>query len=205
MPIGRLPLSAYAPLVTEVRDRASLTGAAMLLFVATLVIVIDIRVPDLDIIADAVGGVLVVIAALRIQGAISGGSTLRAALVVLAFVALPVTILETMTPATGVIGLLGLAQLIGTIVLARLLADAFARTEPELGSTWHTGFHLLIWLALVPFVAGVLVGRVAEGGTFESPLAILLLGVLAIPLVATLHALWRTAQPSTASNPAPSA
>ena len=175
----------------------------MLLFVATLVIVVDVRMPDLDIIADVIGGALVVIAALRMHGAILGASPLRSALVVLAAIALPVTILETMTPATGVIGLLGLAQLIGTIVLARLLADAFARTEPALGATWHTCFHLLIWLALVPFVAGVLIGRVSDGGTFESPLAILLLGVLAIPLIVTLHALWRTAQGSTASSPAP--
>lgn len=191
--------------MTEVRDRSSITSAAMLLFVATLVIVVDVRVPDLDIIADVVGGILVVIAALRVHGAISGASTLRTLLVVLAVIALPVSILETMTPATGAVGLLGLAQLIGTIVLARLLADAFARTEPALGSTWHTCFHLLIWLALVPFIAGVLLARAAEGGTFQSPLAMLLLVVLAIPLIATLHALWRTSQPLVAAEPAPGA
>jgi uncharacterized membrane protein len=104
---------------------------------------------------------------------------------------------------TGTIGLLGLAQLIGTIILARLLADAFARSEPALGSLWLTCFHLVIWLALVPFVTGVLIARVTEGGTFESPLAILLLVVLAIPLVATLKALWRTAQVPAAAHPAP--
>ena len=51
----------------------------MLLFVATLLIVIDVRMPDLDIVADAVGGVLVVIGALRINGAIAGADALRSA------------------------------------------------------------------------------------------------------------------------------
>jgi hypothetical protein len=35
---------------------------------ATLTIVVDVRVPDLDVVADAVGGVLVLIGALRIHG-----------------------------------------------------------------------------------------------------------------------------------------
>ena len=37
---------------------------------ATLTIVVDVRVPDLDVVADVVGGVLVLIGALRIHGVI---------------------------------------------------------------------------------------------------------------------------------------
>lgn len=183
----------YAPPMAEIRDRASVTSAAMLLFIATLVIVIDVRIPDLDIVADVVGGALVVVAAFRLHEAIAGADFLRTVLVGLAVIAFPVTILETLTPATGVIGLLGLSQLVGTIVLARLLADAFARSEPSLGATWLTCFRLVLWLAFVPFVAGVLVARITEGGTYQSPLAIVLVAILAIPLIATLMALWRTA------------
>ena len=150
--------------------------------------------PDLDIVADAIGGVLVVVAALRIHGAISGADLLRTALVVLAVIALPVTILETLTPATGALGLLGLSQLIGTIVLARLLSEAFGGTAPGLAGDWRITFHLAIWLALVPFVVGVMLGRVADGVNIESPIMLVLLVILAIPLVAVLRALWRTAQ-----------
>lgn len=184
----------YAARMAEIRDRASVTSAAMLLFIATLVIVIDVRVPDLDLVADAVGGALVVVAAFRLHGAIAGADVLRNVMVGLAAIAFPVSILETLTPATGVIGLLGLSQLVGTIVLARLLADAFARTEPALGATWLACFRLVLWLAFVPFVAGVFVARVAEGGTFDSSLVIVLVAIFAIPLIATLMALWRTAQ-----------
>jgi hypothetical protein len=183
--------------VAEVRDRASVTHAAGLLFIATLIIVIDVRVPSLDILADVAGGVLVLIAALRIRGAISGADGLRQALVILAVIALPVTFMETLAPVTGLIGLLGLSQLIGTIVLARLLAEALGRSEPALASRWRLAFQLTIWLALVPFVAGVLIGQMAKGVTIESPVVLLLVGVLAIPLVAALHALWRTAYAST--------
>jgi hypothetical protein len=189
--------------VSEVRDRSGVGSASMVLFVATLLIVIDVRVPDLDIVADAAGGVLVVIAALRIHGAILGADGLRNALVALALLALPITFLETLTPATGEAGLLGLAQLIGTAVLARLLADGFERTEPDLAATWRTCYQLLIWLSIVPLIVGVLIGRLGAVGTTESPLALVLLVVLAIPLLFTLMALWRTAQAPAASSPAP--
>jgi hypothetical protein len=175
----------------------------MLLFVATLVIVIDVRMPDLDIVADAIGGVLVVIAALRIHGAIVGADGIRSALVVLALLALPVTFVETLTPAGGDIGLLALSQVIGAAVLARLLADAFERSEPVLAATWRTCYQLLIWLSIVPLIIGVLVGRLGPVGTTGSPLAVVLLVVLAVPLVATLLALWRTAQAPAATTPVP--
>jgi hypothetical protein len=90
--------------MAEVRSRSDVASAAGLVFAATLIILIDVRVPDLDIVADAIGGVLVVVAALRIHGAISGADLLRTALVVLAVIALPVTILETLTSATDALG-----------------------------------------------------------------------------------------------------
>jgi hypothetical protein len=165
----------------------------MLLFWATLIIIVDVRVPSLDIVADAIGGVLVVVAALRIHGAIEGADSLRSALVVLALLALPVTFVETIGPVTGTLALLALTQLLGTIVLARLLADALGRREPVLAAQWHTGFRLLIWLALVPFVAAFMVGMAAPGASIQSPVVIVLIVVVAIPLVWTLRALWRTA------------
>ena len=165
----------------------------MLLFWATLIIIVDVRVPSLDIVADAVGGVLVVIAVLRIHGAIDGADSLRTVLVALAVLALPVTFVETMGPVTGPLALLALTQLLGTIVLARLLSDALERREPVLAVRWHTCFRLLIWLALVPFVAAFMVGLAAPGTSIQSPVVILLIVVLAIPLVSTLVALWRTA------------
>ncbi|HET9416934.1 MAG TPA: hypothetical protein VFP30_05260 [Candidatus Limnocylindria bacterium] len=188
--------------MSQVRDRPSVASASMLLFVATLLIVFDLRVPDVDIVADAAGGVLVVIASLRIHGAIMGADGLRTALVVLALLALPVTFLETLTPATGEAGLLGISQLIGTAVLARLLGDALERNEPDLAATWRTCSQLIIWLSIAPLVIGVLIGRLGAVGTTESPLALVLLVVLAIPLLATLMALWRTGQVPPASSPA---
>ena len=185
--------------MAEIRDRASVSSAATLLFVATLIIVVDVRLSSLDLVPDVIGGALVVVAARRIYGAISGASGLRTALMALALIALPVTVLETLAPARDILGLLGLSQLIGTIMLARLLADAFTDVEPGLARAWTRCFHLLVWLALVPFVVGVLIGRLTGGGAFESPLAIVLVVVLVVPLVATLNVLWRTAQaPGTA-------
>ena len=183
----------------------------MLLFWATLIIIVDVRVPSLDIVADAVGGLLVVIAAIRIHGAIAGADALRpalvglallalpvtfvetVALVGLALLALPVTFVETVAPLNGPLAILGFAQLIGTMVLARLLADALMRSEPALATRWHSCFRLLLWLALVPFVAAFMVGLAAPGASIQSPVVVLLVVVVALPLVSTLVALWRTA------------
>ena len=186
--------TAILPAMAEVRSRAEISNAAFLLFAATLIILIDVRVPTFDISADIVGGVLVVVAALGINGAIAGADGLRAVLVVLAILALPVTILETLAPTTGVLALLGLSQLVGTIVLARILSEAFRGTEPALAATWRTALQLMIWLALVPVLIGYALGALAGGATFESPLVVIVLVVLAIPLIAVLQALWRTAQ-----------
>lgn len=173
-------------------SRPAVGRAAALLFVATLIIVVDVRLPSLDIVPDAVGGLMVLVGVLRVHGAIRGADGLRTALVVLAVVALPVTMLETLAPITGEIALLGLSQLIGTIVLARLLTEAFRATEPALAGLWRMAYQLTIWLALVPFVAGAMLGRVGGGGRVESPLAIVLIVILAVPLVVVLQALWRT-------------
>ena len=180
--------------MAEVRSRAEVANGAFLLFAATPIILFDVRVPTFDIVADGIGGVLVVVAALRINRAVAGADGLRAVLVVLAILALPVTILETLAPTTDVLAFLGLSELVGTIVLARLLSEAFRETEPALAATWRTAFQLAIWLALVPVVIGYALGALAAGATFESPLVILVLVILAIPLVAVLQALWRTAQ-----------
>ena len=180
------------PIVPVIVSRPDVGSAASLLFVATLIIVVDVRIPDLDVVPDAIGGFMVLVGVMRLHGAIRGADGLRTALVVLALIALPVTILETLAPITGDLALLGLSELIGTIVLARLLAEAFRGTEPELAALWRMAYQLAIWLALVPFVAGVMLGRMGGGGQVESPLAIVLVVILAVPLVVVLRALWRT-------------
>jgi hypothetical protein len=180
------------PIVPVIVSRPDVGSAASLLFFATLIIVVDVRLPSLDVVPDAIGGLMVLVGVMRVHGAIRGADGLRTALVVLAVIALPVTMLETVAPIAGEIALLGLSQLIGTIVLARLLAEAFRDTEPALAALWRMAYQLAIWLALVPFVVGVVLGRLSGGGQFESPLAIVLIVILAVPLIVVLQALWRT-------------
>ena len=180
------------PIVPVIVSRPDVGSAASLLLFATLIIVVDVRLPSLDVVPDAIGGLMVLVGVMRVHGAIRGADGLRTALVVLAVIALPVTMLETLAPIAGEIALLGLSQLIGTVVLARLLAEAFRDTEPALAALWRMAYQLAIWLALVPFVAGVVLGRLSGGGQFESPLAIVLIVILAVPLIVVLQALWRT-------------
>ena len=178
-------------------SRPALASAAGLLFAGTLIIVVDVRLGTLDIVADTVGGVLVLIGALRVHGALRGADTLRGALVALAVVALPVTVVETFQPVSGPLGLLAVSQMLGAIVVARLLADAFTASEPSLAATWNVTFQLIAFFGLVPFMAGIALGAFASGTTnltIESPIALLLVVVLFIPLIALLRALWRTSR-----------
>lgn len=180
------------PIVPVIVSRPAVSSAAGLLFVATLIIVVDVRMATLDVVPDAIGGFMVVVGVLRLRGAVRGADALRTALVVLAVIALPVTVIETLAPSTGALALLGVSQLIGTIVLARLLAEALRATEPALASRWQLAYRLTVWLALVPFVAAALLGWMTGGVQLESPLAIVLVVILAVPLVVVLQALWRT-------------
>lgn len=173
-------------------SRTAIARACSLLFAATLIIVIDVRLPSFDLLADVVGGVLVLVAVRGIHDAIRGADRLRRVLVMLAVLALPVTMLETLTPATGVIGLLGLSQLLGTIVLARLLSEALRDPEPALAATWRMAYQLTVWLALAPYLGMVLSGLMSRGAQVQSPVVILLVAIAAIPLVVVLQALWRT-------------
>lgn len=191
------------PIVPVVVSRPDIGSAASLLFVAPLIIVGDVRLPSLDVVPDAIGGLMVLVGVMRVHGAVRGADGLRTALVVLAVIALPVTMIETLAPITGEIALLGLSQLIGTVVLARLLAEAFRATEPTLAALWRMAYQLAIWLALAPFVVGVMLGRLSGGGQFESPLAIVLIVILAVPLIVVLQAPWRTREgPGPAVSPA---
>ena len=193
-------LRPIMPVIVSGRDVGS---AAALLFVATLIIVVDVRIPDLDVVPDAIGGLMVLVGVMRVHGSVRGADGLRTALVVLAVIALPVSMLETLAPITGEIALLGLSQLIGTIVLARLLWEAFRATEPVLAAQWRMAYQLALWLALVPFVAGVLLGRMGGGGQVQSPLAIVLVVILAVPLIVVLQALWRTREAPLAGRASP--
>lgn len=178
--------------MTHVRSRPALAAAARLFLVATIILVVDIRLPTFDVVADAVGGVLVLVAASRARAAIEGVDGARSLLVGLAVVALPVSVLETFAPLPDALGLLALSQLAGALVLARLLADALARSDPGLAATWHRTFLLIGWLGLAPYLAGVLLGSALGEVRVESPLALVLIVVLAIPLGALLRALHRT-------------
>ena len=51
-----------------------------------------------------------------------------------------------------------------------------------------------MWLALLPLVAGMMLSAFGVNVTIESPLGIVLVVILAIPLGALIRALWRTAQ-----------
>jgi hypothetical protein len=135
-------------------------------------------------------------------GLASAAGLLFAATLVIVIIALPVTILETLTPATGVIGLLGVSQLLGTVVLADLLARVLASSEPALARTWRIATWLTLGLGLVPLVGGIVLGRMSDGVQIETPLVVPLLAILAIPLIWVLVALWRTMQVPPAAAPA---
>lgn len=186
-------------------SRPAIASAAAVLFVATLIIVIDIRMPSLDVVPDVIGGLMVLLGVFRVHRAIRGADGLRTALVVLAVIALPVTMIETLGPTTGELALLGLSQLIGTVVLGRLLAEALRATEPTLAAQWSMAYQLTFWLALVPFVAGVLLGLLTGGVQLETPLAFALVVILAVPLVVVLQALWRTREVPVAELTTPAA
>lgn len=168
-----------------------------MLLVGTIFIVFDVRLNQgIDLVADVVGGVLVLLGILRVRGAVMGADGMTTLLVILAVVSLPVTIVETITPEMGVIGLLAVSQLVGTIVLADLLARALARSDPDLSSGWRLMFHLGIWLGLGAYVVFLIVARAASvsvgaiGGL--APIALVFLVLLAAPLVQLLVMLWRT-------------
>ncbi len=181
----------------EITSRSAIASAAGMLFIGTIVIVFDVRLDQgIDLVADVVGGVLVLLGILRIRGAITGADMLTTLLVILAIVSLPVTIIETLTPDTGIVGLLAVSQLVGTIVLADLLARAFARSDPDLSSGWRLMFHLGSWLGLGAYVVFLIIAR-AGTVSFDSlgalaPLALVMLALLAAPLIQLLVMLWRT-------------
>lgn len=178
-------------------SRPALASAAGLLFAATLIIVIDVRLEALDIVADVIGGVLTLIGTLRVHGALRGADAMRSTLVALAVVALPVTVVETLQPVSGLLGLLAVSQMLGAIVLSRLLADALRTSESSLAATWSRTFQLIAIVGLAPFVVGMALEAFASGAMgmrVESPIALVLVLVLFIPLIALLRALWLTSR-----------
>ncbi|MGH2455493.1 MAG: hypothetical protein ACRDHD_04470 [Candidatus Limnocylindria bacterium] len=93
---------------------------------------------------------------------------------------------------------------IGTLlIVADLLADAFgAAGQAHLSRSWRLTFNLVLWLALVPWVAATLVGYASGGVEIETPLVIPLLVILAIPLVHLLVSLVRTMRAGVVTAPA---
>jgi hypothetical protein len=131
-----------------IRSRPALTSAAGLLFAATLIIVVDVRIAAFDVVADVIGGVMVLVATLRIHGALRGADTMRS-------------------------------------------------SEPGLAATWNGRFQLIAIVGVVPFVVGTALGAFASGTTnvsIQSPLALVLVVLLFIPLIGLLRALWRTSR-----------
>jgi hypothetical protein len=178
----------------EITSRSAVASAAGVLLIATIVIVLDIRFNDgIDLVADVIGGIMVVVAALRLRGAIRGAEGMTTLLVVLALVNVPVTIVDTLTPFAQPIGYLGVVQVIGTAVLAWLLGRALAASEPDLAAAWRTEFQLLIWLAILPYVALQLLGT-GTAVRLEVSFLLLLLLLMVIPFVYLLVVLSRTSR-----------
>lgn len=126
-------------------SRSDVANAAGLLLLALGIIVVDVRLGTFDVLADMIGGGVALVAVLKLRGAIRGADGLRGAIVIMAVISLPVTLLETFRPLDGLLAL-GLSQVIGTLLVARLLADAFAASDPALAARWSSAFTRVIWI-----------------------------------------------------------
>jgi hypothetical protein len=185
----------------ELTSRAALGRVAALLLIATIIIVVDVRVPSVDIVPDAAGGVLVLVAVMRLRSAVRGADRELAWLLVLAVISLAVSVLETFAPLTDVPAIVAISQPLGALVLAGLVRRLLAEPEPALAATWRTTEQLILWLGIVPLAVSVLIGSAAGGVQVQTPLAIIVVILLAVPLVALLIALWRTARGPEAAVP----
>jgi len=177
----------------ELTSRTELAGLARVLLIATLIIVVDVRVPIFDIVPDAVGGALVLYAMLRLRSVVRGADGTLRVLVVLAVIAAAAAVLETLAPLIGPLALLPLSQPLGAYVLAGLMARLLAERELDLAGRWRMAERLILWLGVVVAMVGVLVTLAAVNIQIETPFVLLLVVILAIPLGALLVALWRTA------------
>ena len=124
---------------------------------------------------------------------------LIATLIVLAVLAAAAAVLETFGPISGPVGLLALSQPAGALVLSWLLSRALSSTEPVLAGRWRLTAWMILWLGIVAVTAVILLGR---SGTIqvETPLAIVLVAILAVPFVSLVVSLWRTAGPPEAQD-----
>ena len=178
----------------ELTSRTTLRRVASLLLIATIIIVVDVRVPSVDIVPDVAGGVLVLVAVMRLRSAVRGADRELTWLLVLAVISLAVSVLETFAPLTDLPAIVAISQPLGALVLAGLVRRLLADPEPALAARWRTTEQLILWLGIVPLAVGVLLGSAAGDVQVETPLAIIVAIILAAPLVALLLALWRTAQ-----------
>lgn len=176
----------------EIASRARIAGAARLLLAGTLVIVIDVRIDQFDVIADAVGGVLVLVGILRVQSSVRGAEAVTTLMLVLALIGLVASIIETVSVNNILALILATAQPIGTVLLADVLAKALAADEPALSATWRMTYRLVLWLGVVPLLLLNAIGLASGGLRIETPLVLALLVIMAVPLVYLLVALSRT-------------
>ena len=178
----------------ELTSRTELGGIARLLLIATVLIVLDVRVPTADILPDALGGALVLYAMLRLRSIVRGADAAVLVLIGLAVIAVAAAVLETFGPVSGPVGLLALSQPAGALILAWLLSRVLSSTEPALAGRWRLTGWLILSLGIVAATVAILLGRV---GTIqiETPFVIVLVAILAIPFVSLMVALWRTAGP----------
>ena len=179
----------------ELTSRTELGGIARLLLIATVLIVLDVRVPTADILPDALGGALVLYAMLRLRSIVRGADAAALVLIGLAVIAVAAAVLETFGPVSGPVGLLALSQPAGALILAWLLSRVLSSTEPALAGRWRLTAWLILWLGIVAATVAILFGRV---GTIqvETPFVIVLVAILATPFVSLMVALWRTAGPA---------
>jgi len=176
----------------EIASRTGLARAAGILLAGTLVIVFDVRIDQFDIIADAVGGVLVVIGILRVRSSVRGAEAVTTLMMVLAAIGLVASIIETVSVNNLLAGILGTAQPIGVVLLADLLARSLTAGDHALSDTWRMTYHLVLWLGVVPMLVLNAIALVSGPMRIETPLVLVLLVIMAVPLIYLLVALWRT-------------
>lgn len=182
-------------------DRPALAHAARMLLLATLIIVIDIRIGSFDLINDLVGAVLVLIAITRLRIAVPEPARLHSPLYVLAVVGIGAAIAEQIDPGSIVGAILGWSNAFGAWLTARLLAAAFAaRGDDLLAAQWSASERLILWLGIIPLVSLSTIGWMLSPGSADlGGIGIMIIVLAALPLLHLLISLYGTSVPASSS------
>lgn len=179
-------------MAARVESRSGLARAAGLLLAGMAVMLVDVRLDELDVVPDAIGGVLMLLGILEASGAIEGADDVKNVLLVLALVGLVASVLDTLSVDNVLAGALAIAQPLGALLLARLLAGVLSPAEASLAASWRLTSVLVLWLGLVPWLVGTVVGYVVGPVRMETPLVIPILIVVSIPYISLVISLFRT-------------